>query len=192
MSFLVNDNEYSPFGLAWLRGVTPARFGVFAAVSLLVAFYGFGGWIIRNGYASIPWNLANRFARCFLCAMPMFLLVIRTEAWTARSPAPARIGALALAVLAVALMFTVLRYGMPGTNTMSFARVWQELVGHFVRSLVTGGLLTAILYFAIRERDAARLLHRAQLSRVETEGQLAESRLNLLRAQIEPHFLFNS
>jgi sensor histidine kinase YesM len=124
----------------------------------------------------------------------MFILVIRAEAWTARSTAARRIGALALAVLAGALMYTAVRYGIRVLQDTIYngALIWEALVGYFVRSLVTGGLLTAILYYSIRERDAARLLHRAHLSRVEVESQLAESRLNLLRAQIEPHFLFNS
>jgi sensor histidine kinase YesM len=60
------------------------------------------------------------------------------------------------------------------------------------RAAISGGILTAILFFAARERAAQRLLHRTQLARVEIERQGVEARLQLLQAQIEPHFLFNS
>jgi hypothetical protein len=145
-------------------------------------------------YAHAAGSLLDRFGRGFACAMPMFILVIKTESWTARSPRRVRIGALVLAVLAGAVAYTALRAGLRllhGTIANP-AVVWEVLVAYFARSLLMGGLLTAILYFAIRERDAARLLHRSRLSRVEIERQLVESRLKLLQAQIEPHFLFNS
>jgi sensor histidine kinase YesM len=55
-----------------------------------------------------------------------------------------------------------------------------------------GGLLTAILYFAAREQATERVLQRTRLARAAIEKQMAEARLQLLQAQIEPHFLFNS
>jgi len=39
---------------------------------------------------------------------------------------------------------------------------------------------------------AAESLHRADVERVRQQSELAEGRLQLLQAQIEPHFLFNS
>jgi LytS/YehU family sensor histidine kinase len=66
------------------------------------------------------------------------------------------------------------------------------MLAFYIRGLSTGGLLAAILLFAARERDAQRRLHRTRLAQVEIEKQVAESRLRLLQAQIEPHFLFNS
>lgn len=40
--------------------------------------------------------------------------------------------------------------------------------------------------------SAAESLHRAEVERVRQQSELAEGRLQLLQAQIEPHFLFNS
>jgi LytS/YehU family sensor histidine kinase len=52
--------------------------------------------------------------------------------------------------------------------------------------------LTAVLFFEARERDAERRMHEERMSRVAIDKQVAEARLQLLHAQIEPHFLFNS
>ena len=35
--FLFNDPEYHPFGVAWLRGITPLRLAAVAAVCAMVA-----------------------------------------------------------------------------------------------------------------------------------------------------------
>jgi sensor histidine kinase YesM len=69
---------------------------------------------------------------------------------------------------------------------------WQYMLAFYIRGLSTGGLLSAILLFAAHQRDTERRVHRERLARVEIERQMAESRLQLLQAQIEPHFLFNS
>ena len=43
-----------------------------------------------------------------------------------------------------------------------------------------------------RSLRAAALLHEAELNRIRLQGELAAGRLQVLQAQIEPHFLFNS
>jgi len=64
-------------------------------------------------------------------------------------------------------------------------------MGHFFKALFVGGLLTSILFFETRERAARRRLHAERLARIEIDKQMSEARLQLLQAQIEPHFLFN-
>jgi hypothetical protein len=192
--FLINDPEHSPFGAAWLRGITPARVAVLVAVCFFVAFPAIRPWLLSGDYGGALWHLWDRFGRGFACAIPMFILVIKAESATAASSTRLRVSALVLAVLAGAAAYAALRGGLRflhGTVANS-ALIWEAVVAYFGRSMLTGGLLTAILYFAARERDAARLLHRAQMSRAEIEMQLAESSLKLLQTQIEPHFLFNS
>jgi LytS/YehU family sensor histidine kinase len=75
--------------------------------------------------------------------------------------------------------------GVPGS-------FWEYAMGHFFKALFVGGLLTSILFFETRERAARRRLHAERLARIEIDKQMAEARLQLLQAQIEPHFLFNS
>jgi signal transduction histidine kinase len=192
--FLVNDPDHAPFGIAWLRGITPARTAVLLAFCFLLAMRGVGYRLIAEDYAGALWVLWDRGGRTFTCAVPMFILVIKAEAWTARSTPRARITGLMLAVVAGSLIYTALRLEIRilHANLASTASLWDLGIAYFTRSLLTGGFLTAILHYAVHERDVQLQLHRARVSRIETEQQLVESRLNLLRAQIEPHFLFNS
>jgi hypothetical protein len=192
--FLINDPEHSPFGVAWLRGITPVRIAVLVAVCFAVAMPVLRAHLLAGDYSLAMWHLWDRWGRGFTCAIPMFILVIKTEARTARWAPRKRILALMLAVVLGAAAYAALRTGIRFLhgNVANPSALWEIEVAYFSRSLLTGGLLTAILYFAVRERDAALRLHRTRLARVEIQGQLVESRLNLLRAQIEPHFLFNS
>jgi sensor histidine kinase YesM len=168
-----------------MGGFTPAGLGVVVAVCLMLA--------TRPAF----WNLdadrapeaVARFllisARTFLFALPMYLMVVKVELLTAGARPLVRIAGLAGAVLlgAAAYSTTALVLGLGH---------WHWQLAFFLRALAVGGLLTAIMYFAARERDARRELHRARLARVEIEQQATESRLRLLQAQLEPHFLFNA
>jgi LytS/YehU family sensor histidine kinase len=58
----------------------------------------------------------------------------------------------------------------------------------FVLALLVG-VLGEYRWASLR---AAALLHEAELNRVRLESDLAAGRLQVLQAQIEPHFLFNS
>jgi LytS/YehU family sensor histidine kinase len=47
-------------------------------------------------------------------------------------------------------------------------------------------------FFLLREEEVAATLHREQMRRIDLDRELAEARLQLMQAQIEPHFLFNA
>jgi hypothetical protein len=194
--FLVNDPEYAPFGARWLRGITPARLALALAVCLLIALPSTGTRIdLQLGhYGAALWKLWDRFGRTVACAVPLFILVIQADIRTAGSPVRVRIASLVPAVLVGALAYAALRSGLRHLHNTAppAAYAWDPAIAYFARAVVTGGVLTAILFFAARERDARRLLHRTHLARVDIDKQGVEARLQLLQAQIEPHFLFNS
>jgi hypothetical protein len=75
----------------------------------------------------------------------------------------------------------------PGSNAQA-----ATALGRILRWSVVAGSLALISYLwrsAVERESAAQAL---ELRRVEIEGQALAGRLNALRSQIEPHFLFNT
>jgi len=66
------------------------------------------------------------------------------------------------------------------------------LFGKVVRWVVVGGLAYAIYTYMLRTAHAASQAHENGLQRIQLDRQMTEARLQSLRAQIEPHFLFNT
>jgi hypothetical protein len=97
-------------------------------------------------------------------------------------PLLASLGMTGLALLIGALVSTV-------TEPSGLAEQWRQFVGQHAAT----GLLTCWALFVIqqamqfREEKARRELEATQL-----ESELAQSRLQVLRTQLQPHFLFNT
>jgi signal transduction histidine kinase len=192
--FLINDPDHAPFGRDWLRGITPARIGVLAAVCLITSLQWMRPALLRGEYWEALYQGGYGWIRNFVGAVPVFFLMIRIEIVTQPWPQLRRIGALAAAVFVGAFAFAFFRWGFRYLhNTIADSpQYWEIAVAHVFRGLTIGGALTALLWFATREREAAQRLHRVRLANAQIERQIAEARLQLLQAQIEPHFLFNS
>jgi len=96
------------------------------------------------------------------------------------------LASLALGALAGEVLLTI-RIPLPpdvSTAEMLFAKV--------ARWVVVGGLAYAIYTYLRRTAHAAAQAHESGLQRIQLERQMTEARLQSLRAQIEPHFLFNT
>ena len=81
----------------------------------------------------------------------------------------------------------LLAFDAPGSHAQA-----ATALGRIVRWSVVAGSLALISYLwrsAVERESAAQAL---ELRRVEIEGQALAGRLNALRSQIEPHFLFNT
>ncbi len=68
---------------------------------------------------------------------------------------------------------------------------WQSL-GHALDGLSTPGLVVGVCAYHSDTREAADELLRSQIQRTSLDAELMQARLQLLRAQVEPHFLFNT
>lgn len=66
------------------------------------------------------------------------------------------------------------------------------LFSKVARWIIVAGLGYALFVFHRHAAQAAAELHENELQRVQAEQQFTEARLQSLRAQIEPHFLFNT
>jgi Histidine kinase len=64
--------------------------------------------------------------------------------------------------------------------------------GGTLGDLAIAATATAFWYYLRRNADAAAALYQAQHDSEETQRESAEARLQVLQAQIEPHFLFNT
>ena len=193
--FLRNDLSYPPFGIGWLRGLTPARLGVVFLICLAWGLSATRREFITDGSIVPALESWRRMSLSMLFGfVPMILLVVRAEATTRDGPANRRVRALVIAVFLGALgyvaLLTLQRYMTRGS--LDPTTYWQWVVARFSRSFVFGALGATILFVAARERAARRRLHEAEQARLETDRQLSEVRLQLLQSQIEPHFLFNS
>lgn len=210
-SFLRSDPDYEPFGLSWLRGLTPARVGLVAAVCLLVLMRLYStdflqdkppavvDWMINIGLNTVQWL---RFV------FPAVLLVTVADNLSVDLPTPMRVLSLAAALVAGAwlagamLWFAACSDDIAGCR-MSLSRCFlAELstgagsarcfLNMFFTTLCWGALLTGALFFLTHERRMAAATQRASLDRIDLDREMAEARLQMLQAQIEPHFLFNS
>lgn len=68
---------------------------------------------------------------------------------------------------------------------------WPSL-GFVINGFLTPGAAVGVCAYHSQGREAADALLRAQIERASLDGELMQAQLQLLRAQIEPHFLFNT
>ncbi len=196
--FFRSDEEHLPFGIPWLRGLTPGRFGLFLAVCALLTIRTIEG----NPFDSLDGWLLGRpiyFALELLFYLPTLIFVTIADNLSAESAPRQRIAALSAAVIAGGLMYPLLKFPLLVLAAHNDQIVRQSVGGQFenvitnmFRPLIYGGPLTAVLYLVTRERKTSAGLHQASLARVTLDRQLAEAQLQALQAQIEPHFLFNT
>ena len=177
------------------RGLSWKRFGIFCAIIALPAL----------GHAVSRMFWPDKTLADGLATVPPFflhLLVFFGAVWVAvvvaTNWAPARTGPRVLA-LAVAVVVGLL-VGKLANNALDpllFPRMKDEITllkelsavmlwSHVIAAGVVG------FFFLLREEEVAATLHREQMRRIDLDRELAEARLQLMQAQIEPHFLFNA
>jgi len=200
------DPRYAPFGLPWLRGLNGPRVA-FVTLMLLflstrrVAFFG-----IALGQSSVLDALAASLLTApyeLIRMMPLLILVTLADNLTVNSRLSARAAAmigttLAGVVIAVVLAGTCLLgpvHLLFGEECQSFPQLSEQrlvLLRSFAYDLFFAAPFVFLLHFLSRTRSAAAALRTEQAQRRDLERQMTEARLRTLRAQIEPHFLFNT
>jgi hypothetical protein len=108
-----------------------------------------------------------------------------------------RIVALIVAVAVAAPICAAIRMEylvlVDGLNGMGWADFPRRFLGRWsLRYGLLGAALTAMAEFHRREVASVEAMHRAEMDRLALDRQMAEARLQVLQAQIEPHFLFNT
>src|SRR4051812_37817858 len=180
-----------------VQGYRPPRASFFWLVGFAIwtglALLSFTQGTLAMGYrgVSVPWQqlLAWSFVDWYSCALfiPLFVLMVRRAplergSWRRRLPLyliATIVASIAKYVLVTPIQQTI--FGMQRTLVAVLATsAFSELMIFWA---VLGALHAVLFYLRYREREAVELQLRAALS---------ESQLQALRAQLHPHFLFNT
>jgi signal transduction histidine kinase len=78
------------------------------------------------------------------------------------------------------------------SDWMDIMREWRSVFVQWPRYLVFGLLLAGIYVYVRQRQESATAMRQLELDRSGLEQRLTEARLQMLQAQIEPHFLFNT
>jgi len=128
-----------------------------------------------------------------IMAIPMFAIIVSVANRGPRQGGK-RIAALAAAVIAGSGTFVLTRVAVA---TMKDGAIdWNFVLG-FSRSVwpryaIIAGMLTLVLELYRRERTSTAAAQQAELDSAALEREWMAARLQVLQAQIEPHFLFNT
>jgi two-component sensor histidine kinase len=192
-------------------------FGVFGLVVVVIglcqpaAFYALffdiplPGMPVRKPVPGMPTGiigLAKAIATQFLLFTPVLIAVVAVESRRFRTER-ARVLALVAAMLLGQAVGTLLwSLAHPIFYANGFFRTMANHLatigplryfgGLGIRSLAYSGAAIAFYYFVRRHAEAAATLHRAQIGHEAVERESTEARMQVMQAQIEPHFLFNT
>ena len=173
-----------------LVGVSPTGIGV---IVVLCALNGLrrSQPLINSGK---PWaiSLAVYFSQSLTQAALIFVAVVTVlnlaaaQGWRRAVLLGASIFASA-ALGSISLLWWPFPPGAP-----TYGHLWVVAGGGVLRWSVLAGLLAYAWLFVRDEARNSALLHRAERARIDLEREMTEARLQVLQAQIEPHFLFNT
>jgi len=178
----------------WFTGLTWQGLALVYIVCVLNAMRRSG--LFRFSFdESLP-ALLGMFGLAVIALLPSTLAVVAT--YNLAPPAPRwRYPAMALAILVASAAGTALMALVESQGRMEFFHrdnltpLWW-VVGTWPRYLVLSALIGVVFVFFRTREESEVATQRAELDRERFAQQMDEARLQMLQAQIEPHFLFNT
>ena len=172
----------------WIAGAA-----AWTGLALLNAFEA-ALWYLYRGEA-VAWGpiVVRSLASWYSCLVFIPLLVVATRRWPLgrqhlATRLPLHLGlVLASSVGAMAIMYAV-RPHLPGAADMPRVSLATQLVGGVISEMVAFGCVVGVLHAAEYYR---RFRERETLS-LQLQARLSDAQLRALRAQLNPHFLFNT
>ena len=144
------------------------------------------------GVAEIAERWANMLSTGLVVALAVTIAVVVT--YNHVSPDPRRrYPALAAAVLLSSLVGVGILFALEPVNWPQLLNDPLELFrGTWLRYALLGGLFTAVYVYLRGADESTARARQAELDRAAFDQHIDEARLQVLQAQIEPHFLFNT
>lgn len=130
--------------------------------------------LLANVWGEVPQHMMQIATLLAPVLLTSLLLLWLAQPWLARLPY--RLGALAASTLAAALTLATYRFGGELYQSPGFDDAGFGAVRHALLALAVSAVL--LMYFRWRSQVLSRALH--------------DARLQVLRARIRPHFLFNT
>ncbi len=170
--------------IAWLCAVLALSNSV---QEVLIAWQG------RSMIDWLVWPLGFQFANMTVIAVAMAIPLVIVgnlgpqAGWL-------RIAALALTVALAAVPAGALRMGFliaTGGYRLADFTAFSGLMW-WARYAQLAGLFTVLVEFQRREKHSIESMHQAEIDRLALDREMDQARLQVLQAQIEPHFLFNT
>jgi sensor histidine kinase YesM len=177
------------------RGFTWKRFAVFCAIVGIAALGHAVGTYLAPGKTLSDGVQAfvHQCAHLFIFFGTVWGTVVAVGNWAPARTGP-RVLTLAGAVAAGLVIGNLLTVQLMATlmpMDKDAPTLLKEISGVVLWShVIAAGVLG--YYFLTREEEAAARLHREEMQRIELDRELAEARMQVMQAQVEPHFLFNT
>jgi signal transduction histidine kinase len=175
-------------------GLTPRIFAIVAVLMLARAL----SWVLADVSraqhigAFLP-SLGRGCVTLSLAALPILLAIV-AAANLGPQRGRKRFVALATAIVLAACAAVFLRIAVP--DLMGTGPGWAQAAEFTLqvgpRYVLLGVMLTVALEFQRREMASVMVTQQTAVDRAALEREISESRLRVLQAQIEPHFLFNT
>jgi signal transduction histidine kinase len=164
-------------------------------VLLALCMSGLLGLIISPGFTTTP--ALEVMAREMVVGLAALVAFGLFEQWPARLPPWLARWFLQVACVAIVVPFAVLAVYLFITQgeSVPFWRDMRRLTGFATMTftgMLTGPWVAVVALFRQRDFAARSQAMAFELERSELERKALDSRLRLLQAQVEPHFLFNT
>lgn len=135
-----------------------------------------------NLYTWAPWGILSFFVLGFARRHPLELRSLKTTL-------PRHILALLLFSLLHNILASIIFFAWTGTEATKMAEYFLTM---WVKTLHFNLLVYALLVSLSQIKETVRKNQRERLRAVRLEADLAHARLEVLRARLNPHFLFNT